>query len=100
MREMDIPKPSKNHLSRLEEGLAVEDKAVVDAAYAILRRSSHMALRKIKCDCQHHVLIVHGGLPTFHSRQIMLSLLNTLEGICRVDDRTKIADEPAGPEDK
>lgn len=62
-----------------------------------LSSSPYVALHELRCECRDGVLTLHGRVPTFHTKQIALSLALDLEGVTAVIDRLEVMERTPNP---
>ena len=60
---------------------------LLDLAEDRLASSSHLFLRHVRCDAQGGVVSLHGKVPSFYLKQTAQALLQSLEGVDRIDNR-------------
>jgi len=67
----------------------IEDR-VVHQAEDRLGSSSHLFLRHIACHAEGDALCLEGKVPSFYLKQTAQSLLQSLEGVPRVENRLQV----------
>jgi osmotically-inducible protein OsmY len=68
---------------------------VIHQATARLGQSSHLFLRHVECHAEGRVLSLHGKVPSFYLKQAAQTLLQTIEGVDRVDNHLVVVN-PCG----
>lgn len=63
---------------------------VVHEAQGRLDQSSHLFLRHIECHVEGNTLYLDGKVPSFYLKQTAQSLLKSLDGVKRVDNRLEV----------
>lgn len=63
---------------------------VLHEAEGRLGESSHLFLRHVECHVEDDTLCLEGKVPSFYLKQTAQSLLKSLEGIKRVDNRLEV----------
>ncbi len=61
-----------------------------DSAEKILRQSSYDEIRCLKCGFRDGVLTISGQLPRFYLQQVVLTALQRIEGVDRIDNRIEV----------
>ena len=62
-----------------------------DIAASILRDSSYIPIRALKCSFRDGVLTIEGRLPNFHMNQLALTAVQDIEGVARIDNKVDVA---------
>jgi osmotically-inducible protein OsmY len=68
---------------------------VVHQATARLGQSSHLFLRHVECHSEGRVLSLYGKVPSFYLKQAAQTLLQTIDGVDRVDNHLVVVN-PCG----
>lgn len=55
------------------------------------RRCPYLAVRHLACELQDGVAILRGSVPTYHTRQIAISLARGTDGVKAIDDRIHVS---------
>ena len=64
--------------------------ARVDQAADRLGASSHLFLRHVRCRLDGDTLLLDGKVPSFYLKQTAQSLLSTIDGVERVENRLQV----------
>jgi osmotically-inducible protein OsmY len=72
-----------------------EDQRIAAELLVRIRESPYAAIRQLSCDFQEGVAILCGAVPTYHSRQIAISLAQGVAGVQMLDDRIQVSPERA-----
>ncbi len=56
-----------------------------------LGKSPYAALRQLSCDFQEGVAILRGTVPTYHTRQVAITLAQSVNGVQMIDDRIRVS---------
>lgn len=74
----------KSNCSRNRE-IEQRAQALVNAHSLFTRRAS-----KFKYRCEADVLTVNGNVPTFYLKQVLQSILQTVEGVRRIENEVEV----------
>ncbi|MFT5523286.1 MAG: osmotically-inducible protein OsmY [Pirellulaceae bacterium] len=55
-----------------------------------LQASSFCAIRELHCEFQDGVAILHGRVPTIHTRQVARAVVRSVDGVRRLDDCIRV----------
>ena len=58
--------------------------------------SPFVAIKKLRCDFHEGVATVRGSVPTFHTRQVALTVVRKIAGVEDVDDRITVNGDITG----
>jgi fructose-1-phosphate kinase PfkB-like protein len=74
------------------EPLPAETNQLLQTVRQRLSKSVYISLRSIDCRFQDGELTFSGSVPTYYTKQVMLSLVEDLreQGVCRIVDRTRV----------
>jgi hypothetical protein len=81
--DSDVMEPSKSLCDSA-------DDALCDAALQRLQSSSYAALRRLRCEVNEAVVVVHGVLPSYYLKQIAQTLIQRLDGIKSVTNLVEV----------
>ncbi len=70
----------------------VQQCGVTEIVETRLRENMYVALRTVRCHFNDGLLTLHGIVPTFYVKQVILSLLEDLEceGLKRINDEIDV----------
>ena len=75
-------------------------RSLVDQVSDLLRGSTYHALRAVTCQCNMGVVTLTGQVSSFHLKQMAQTLVGTLDGVTRVDNRIQVVEHhDLGPRD-
>lgn len=60
------------------------------AAVSRLAGSGYLPLRKVRCEENEGVLTISGTVPSYYLKQIAQTLVATVEGVTRVENRLEV----------
>ncbi|MBL8800088.1 MAG: BON domain-containing protein [Planctomycetia bacterium] len=61
-----------------------------ELAENLLRRSHHLALRRIDCEMQGNVLVLRGCLPSYFLKQVAQSTVAQAEGVQEIENEIEV----------
>ena len=67
------------------------EETIVDRLRRRFHDSMYVSLRGIECEFENGVLTLHGALPRYYVKQVMLSLMEDMEGVERIEDRVEVS---------
>jgi osmotically-inducible protein OsmY len=70
----------------------LEDLRVAERVERALRTTGYGALRDIKITVHAQVVILEGRVPSYHLKQIALSLVQSVPGTTRVQDELRVVE--------
>ena len=88
-RTMDATRKSAALEMPVERQSSVAERVLADAEQR-LAGSSHLFLRFINCSYRNGVLRLEGQLPSFYLKQTAQSLLQSIQGVKRVENKIMV----------
>lgn len=70
--------------------------ATAQLAESRLRGAAYRGLRQVRCEFRAGKLILHGRVSSFFLKQVAQSLVGSLPGVTRLDNRLEVAAAPDG----
>jgi osmotically-inducible protein OsmY len=68
----------------------LNDTLIARRAQERLRSSSYVSVQRLTCDVHEGMLTLRGRLPSFHTKQVALSLVAEVEGVEEIIDRVEV----------
>jgi osmotically-inducible protein OsmY len=70
--------------------VAARTESVSDEAESRLRDSSHLFLRHVRCGFDQGRLQLDGKVPSFYLKQLAQALVQSVDGVERIDNRLTV----------
>jgi osmotically-inducible protein OsmY len=69
----------------------LNDATIARRAQERLRASGYVSVQRLTCDVYEGMLTLRGRLPSFHTKQVALTLVADVEGVEEIADRVEVA---------
>lgn len=69
----------------------LNDATIARRALERLRASGYVSVQRLTCDVHEGMLTLRGRLPSFHTKQVALTLVAEVEGVEEITDRIEVA---------
>jgi osmotically-inducible protein OsmY len=77
-------------LRKVKETQTTVDQSIEEAARKLLKTSSYLPLRAVRCHCTDGVLTLAGRVPSFYHRQIAQAHVRGVAGVSQIVDELQV----------